>query len=388
MAGKLSAKERLAKLKAMQGKRGEEFAGGKKRPASEPPQTPAQEEPSVFDKPPAAQVREEPDEGNKTQGLDLDDSAVMELEDEAPSSGSAPATTAEPAAPVREEVPSGPSLAESVELPEPPAMEEQAPSLEDLLAPPAGLDAALDRAALDAALGPAESSSSREDETRPEVPKRPSKSPAPRTLMSVEEPADPLAVLRAPEEAKAPEEEMSEPEGMKIHVNAAAKGDKTNLVSGITVTYVMPSGSNKIFMVNGPKGAESLDLAPGDSKSFEMDTLQGKVSVTMQNVGGEVKAYVVGGVTKSGAAIAKAGAAGKFLANVRYYLPEVTMTGLFTVATTAVLWTQQFVSDTLQNFHKPAVIAYGIVQFALTTWAIIEQRKNRKAAEAQEAVKN
>lgn len=400
MAGKLSAKERLAKLKAMQGKRGEEFAGGKKKPAPEPPQTPAQEEPSVFDKPPAAPVKEEPDEGNKTQGLDLDDSAIMELEDD--SAPAAPPAPAEPVSPVvqgpeaaeeepqvpeAEPAPSGPSLVDSVQLPEPSAQEaEPAPSLDDLV-PPAGLDAALDIAALDAALGPVEPSSTREDETKPEVPQRPSRSPGPR-LMSVEEPADPLDVLRAPEEAKAPEEGNAEPEGVKYHVNSSARGEQTKLGSGIVAKYVIASGSNKIFTVDGPKSSESIELAPGDSKSFEMATLEGKVQITMQNTGGEVKAYVVGGVTKAGAAMAKAGAAGQFLANVRYYLPEVTMAGLFTVATSAVLWTQQFISDTLQNFHKPAVIAYGIIQFALTTWAIIEQRRNRRAAEAQEAVKD
>jgi hypothetical protein len=140
-------------------------------------------------------------------------------------------------------------------------------------------------------------------------------------------------------------------------------------------------------MINGPSGAQSLELAPGDEKSFDLETPDGKVSITMQNKEGEITAYVQGGVTKAGAVAAKAGAAGSFLAKVRYYLPELTMAGLFTAATTAVLWGQQFVSDTLQNFHKPAVIAYGVFQLALTTWAFIEQRKDRKAAEAQEAVK-
>ena len=73
------------------------------------------------------------------------------------------------------------------------------------------------------------------------------------------------------------------------------------------------------------------------------------------------------------------------LANARRVF--AAMAAVFTAATTAVLWTQQFISDTLQNFHKPAVVAYGVFQLAFTAWAVIEQRKIRKAAEAKEALK-
>lgn len=374
MAGKkLSAKERLAKLQAKQGERGQEFAGGKKLPTPEPPQKASEEKPSVFERPPVQPVVEEP-ERDATQGLDLNDSAVMDLQDdipEVPSSRGAPSTRVDSSPPVVAEPEEAekpfemPSVAEETEsVSEPPSLEE--------LVPPADLGLVGD--------------SGREDETKPEV-KRPSKPPA-RTLLSadLEDPvADELA--SAMESAAEASEAVEEPEGTKYHVRASAIGDPTPLVSGIVVNYVTASASSKMFMVKGSSEAQTHQLAPGDEKSFEIETPDGLVKITMQNKEGEVTAYVVGGKTQAGALAAKAGKLGLFLANVRYYLPELTMATLFTAATTAVLWTQQFVSDTLQNFHKPAVIAYGVFQLALTTWAVIEQKKNRKAAEAQEALK-
>jgi hypothetical protein len=366
MAGKkLTAAERLAKLKAMQGKRGEEFAGGRKPTVSEPPQKAVEEKPSVFDKPPVQPEQAEPEEGNKTRGLDLDDSAIEEIQ-EAPSSSAAPSTRLDSTPPVAEEQEeSDDSVSEEPSLPP-----------LDNLSPPEDL-------------GSIVGDSHREDETKPEV-KRPSNPPV-RTLLSAGIGDDIMDALKAPEppsalEAPAPTEN-EEPNGVKYHVHAIDNGAVTPLVTGVSVKYVTVVGNTKVFSVKGPSGTFPVELAPGDKKNASIEVPGGQALITMVNVAGEITAYVEGGVTRMGAAAAKAGRAGKFLANVKYYLPELTMATLFTAATTAVLWTQQFVADTLQNFHKPAVVAYGVFQLALTAWAFIEQRKLRKAAEAQEAVK-
>lgn len=357
MAGKkLSAAERLAKLQAMQNKRGKEFSGGK--PDSEPPQKTSEKE-----KPTAVEV---PKEGESEESVE--------------SGPSADQSTAE--AEIDEDllVKSVPDISGIASLNTNSAPES---TMEDEAAPAeAGSD--LSSPAELATVGGMAPSSSTSAQTRVEG-RKPSSKPQ-RTLMSpVMIDKSDLPVVEDEDEVEV--EEAQVPEGTRCHVHSSQNGEVTPLVVGLNVSYVTAVANTKVFMLKGPSSSQSVELAPGQDKEVEFDTPSGKVKVTMVNDEGEVSAYVVGGRTKVGHVAASAGKWASLLANVRYYIPELTMLGLSTIAASAVLWTNQWLADNMQNLHKPSVLAYGVAQLALTTFAFIEQRKLRKAGEAQEALK-
>jgi hypothetical protein len=158
-------------------------------------------------------------------------------------------------------------------------------------------------------------------------------------------------------------------------------GDITALRSGITVKYERSLGGKKILTVldSSKNAIADVMIAPSQTREVEVPSKDGPLKLTFEYKDGDgVYCTIDGGKTTTAHAIDKATAIGSFLGNVRYYLPELTMAGLFGLATSAVAWTSPYIVNGLQGWHKVAIAAYAVVQLGLSTWSFFEKRNQRK----------
>jgi len=224
--------------------------------------------------------------------------------------------------------------------------------------------------------------------------------------------SEPLGPVTA--EPKAPEARQSEPEAVQstkaepvakaVYVKTEVEtleeeakdgkpatvkdGDITALRSGVSVKYERSMAGKKILTVidSGKNELANVIIAPSQTKEVEVPSKDGPLKLTFEYKDADgVYCAIDGGKTTTAHALDKATAVGRFLGNVRYYLPELTMAGLFAAATSAIAWTSPYLANGLQGWHKVAVAAYAVVQLGLTTWSFLEKRNQRKELNIAEA---
>ncbi|MFH1685862.1 MAG: hypothetical protein ABH983_06175 [Candidatus Micrarchaeota archaeon] len=168
-------------------------------------------------------------------------------------------------------------------------------------------------------------------------------------------------------------------------------GDMTALRSGVQVRFEGSLGGKKALTVldSSKNTLAELNIAPSQTREVEVPSKDGPLKLTFEYKDGDgVYCTIDGGKTKTAHAIDKATAVGRFLGNVRYYLPELTMAGLFAAATSAVAWTSPYLANGLQGWHKVAIAAYAVVQLGLTTWSFFEKRNQRKELNVAEVAQH
>jgi len=391
---RLSRAERAAKLKAAQENAAGLFSG---KGAVEPPQ---KDDPKPVSEPKpkqAAPAKAEPQTeapaeksadsspAAKEETIDLSDSQIV--------SGSAVLDDPDPAP-----VPSAPSSSESL--------------LDDILgsSPPPASDSSATRQETPAAREQKEPEAQTTDSsaTRQETPAARPPAPKPEEQFF----SEPLGPVTA--EPKAPEARQSEPEAVQstkaepvakaVYVKTEVEtleeeakdgkpatvkdGDITALRSGVSVKYERSMAGKKILTVidSGKNELANVIIAPSQTKEVEVPSKDGPLKLTFEYKDADgVYCAIDGGKTTTAHALDKATAVGRFLGNVRYYLPELTMAGLFAAATSAIAWTSPYLANGLQGWHKVAVAAYAVVQLGLTTWSFLEKRNQRKELNIAEA---
>jgi len=393
---RLSRAERAAKLKAAQENAADLFSG---KGAVEPPQKddpkPVSEPKPKAAAPAKAEPKreapaEEPADSSpaaKEETIDLSDSQIV--------SGSAVLDDSDPGP-----APPAPSSSESL--------------LDDILgsSPPPAPDSSATRAETPASLEQEEPEAQAPDSsaTRAETPAaRAPEDRAPEDLISPEdrffpEPLGPVTAEPKAPEARQSEPKAAEPAAKAVYVKTEVEtveeeakdgkpatvkdGDITALRSGVSVKYERSMAGKKILTVidSGKNELADVIIAPSQTKEVEVPSKDGPLKLTFEYKDADgVYCTIDGGKTKTAHALDKATAAGKFLGNVRYYLPELTMAGLFAAVTSAIAWTSPYLANGLQGWHKVAVAAYAVVQLGLTTWSFLEKRNQRKELNVAEA---
>lgn len=374
---RLSRAERAEKLRAAQENAAGLFSG---KGAVEPPQK-DDPKPVVEPKPKSAPVHEESNDQRedaaekpvdsspvaKEETIDLSDSQIVSgsavLDDPAPAApssgsgsllddilGSSPPPSSSP-----DPEPAPSSSETRQETPAAPAQEpEQSP------------DSSATKQETPAALAP-EPALTPEEQFFPE-PLEHSSFPAPQA-------AEPSVIISTAAEPKAKTGSKA------VYVKTEVEAELTSLRSGVQVRFEGSlSGKKALTVLDSSKNTlVELTIAPSQKREVEVPSKDGPLKLTFEYKDGDgVYCTIDGGKTTTAHAIDKATAVGKFLGNVRYYLPELTMAGLFAAATSAVAWTSPYLANGLQGWHKVAVATYAVVQLGLSTWSFLEKRNQRK----------
>ncbi|MBU0526912.1 hypothetical protein KKE92_00370 [Candidatus Micrarchaeota archaeon] len=394
---RLSRAERAEKLKAAQENAAGLFSG---KGAVEPPQK-NDPKPVVEPKPKSAPAHEESNDQRedeaekpadsspasspvaKEETIDLSDSQIVS--DSVVVDGQAPvASSPSGSGSLLDDILGSSPPPSSSPVPEPPDSSATRQETPEALAPEPAPSSSATRqetpAALVQALTP-------EEQFFPE-PLEPSSSPAPQAaepsvIISTAEPKTGSRQVYVKTEVGS--EEIEAKDGKPATVTY---GDLTALRSGVQVRFEGSLGGKKALTVldSSKNTLAELNIAPSQTREVEVPSKDGPLKLTFEYKDGDgVYCTIDGGKTKTAHAIDKATAVGRFLGNVRYYLPELTMAGLFAAATSAVAWTSPYLANGLQGWHKVAIAAYAVVQLGLTTWSFFEKRNQRKELNVAEA---